>query len=68
MALKIYVLNGRAVVDLPPQVQPSGRQTFLCDGCDETGHLLPPGIYLIAVATASQAGWAANLVRINIAY
>ena len=68
VALKIYVLNGRAVVDLPPQVQPSGRQTFLCDGCDETGHLLPPGIYLIAVATASQAGRAANLVRINIAY
>ena len=68
VSLKVYALDGRRVANLPPQVQPSGRQTLLWDGRDDSGRLLTPGIYLLEVSLASEANRTKNLLPINIAY
>jgi hypothetical protein len=57
LQVEIFDLSGRSVRDLSStQSQPSGRHRTLWDGVDERGTLVAPGIYVVRVGFATDAG------------
>ncbi|MEN8208291.1 MAG: FlgD immunoglobulin-like domain containing protein [Candidatus Fermentibacteria bacterium] len=49
--LTIYDTSGRMVRCLSDDLLPSGEHSLIWDGCDDTGHFLPSGVYLYALET-----------------
>ncbi|HJP31228.1 MAG TPA: FlgD immunoglobulin-like domain containing protein [Candidatus Latescibacteria bacterium] len=54
LIVEMFDLSGRRVRDLTRvQAHPSGDHTFLWDGRDQSGRLLPPGTYVVRAAFAA---------------
>jgi len=66
--VNVYSLNGRQVAKVPVGTQRSGPQTVLWDGRDETGDLLAPGVYLVAVSVQSERTDDLKMSPLGIAY
>ena len=64
-----YTLSGRRVRQLSAPGQGSGPHSHLAwDGRDETGELVPPGLYLCQVATTTSQGRFAASRPVAVAY
>ena len=68
VALEVYALDGRRIARLDKGLQDSGDQAIAWDGRDETGQLLPPGLYLLSIALQTQSVQAKQLLAVGIAY
>ena len=68
VALEVYALDGRRIARLDKGRQDSGDQAIMWDGRDETGQLLPPGLYLLSLALQTQFVQAKQLLAVGIAY
>ena len=68
VALEVYALDGRRIARLDKGLQDSGDQAIAWDGRDETGQLLPPGLYLLSLALQTQSVQAKQLLAVGIAY
>ncbi|MEE3259934.1 MAG: FlgD immunoglobulin-like domain containing protein [Candidatus Latescibacterota bacterium] len=66
--LRIFSLAGRRVAALTAGDQSSGPQHLTWNGRDETGQILPPGLYLLEVAIRSEATTSRHLHLVGIAY
>jgi hypothetical protein len=49
--LALYDQQGRRVRSLLAGVQPAGERTIAWDGCDESGRVLPAGLYFVRLTT-----------------
>ena len=68
VTLEVYALDGRRIARLDKGLQDSGAQVIAWDGRDETGQLLPPGLYLLSIALQTQFVQAKQLLAVGIAY
>ena len=68
VALEVYALDGRRIARLDKGLQDAGDQAITWDGRDETGQLLPPGLYLLSIALQTQFVQAKQLLAVGIAY
>ena len=68
VALEVYALDGRRIARLAKGLQDSGAQAITWDGRDETGQLLPPGLYLLSIGLQTQFVQAKQLLAVGIAY
>ncbi len=68
VALEIYTLDGSRINTVPQGLQTAGPQTAHWDGRDQNGAVLPPGIYLIAVAIQSERSADTVLRPLGLAY
>ena len=68
VALEVYALDGRRIARLDKGLQDSGPQAITYDGRDESGQLLPPGLYLLSIALQTQSVQAKQLLAVGIAY
>ena len=63
VALKVFALDGHQVVERHLGWQRFGEQHVRWDGRDETGYLLPPGLYLVEIAPLAEEA-ARRLLRV----
>ena len=68
VVLAIYSLDGRRVASIEGGLQNAGPQTLRWDGRDETGRLLPPGLYLTTLDLRSEFATEPQLRPLGIAY
>ncbi len=68
VVLAIYSLNGRRVASIEAGLQNAGPQHLRWDGRDETGRLLPPGLYLTTLDLRSEFATEPQLRPLGIAY
>jgi flagellar hook assembly protein FlgD len=68
VALEIYALDGRRLARIAGGLQDSGPRHLTWDGRDETGRLLPPGLYLFSILLETQFTQAKPLQALGIAY
>ncbi len=68
VALEVYTLAGRRIARLDQGLQDSGPQAIAWNGRDQTGRLLPPGLYLLSLALHTQFVQAKQLLTLSIAY
>ncbi len=66
--LEAYALNGRRVARLELAPQRAGPQQIFWDGRDDSGHLLPPGVYLLRIAARAESATFEHLRPVGIAY
>ena len=68
VVLAIYSLDGRRVASIEGGLQNAGPQHLRWDGRDETGRLLPPGLYLTTLDLRSEFATKPQLRPLGIAY
>lgn len=68
VVLAIYSLDGRRVASIEGGLQNAGPQSLRWDGLDETGRLLPPGLYLTTLDLRSEFATKPQLRPLGIAY
>ena len=68
VVLAIYSLDGRRVASIEAGLQNAGPQHLRWDGRDETGRLLPPGLYLTTLDLRSEFATKPQLRPLGIAY
>ena len=68
VVLAVYSLDGRRVALVEAGLQNAGPQSLRWDGRDETGRLLPPGLYLTAVDLRSEFAADPQFRPLGIAY
>lgn len=68
VVLAIYTLDGRRVASIEAGLQHAGPQHLRWDGLDETGRLLPPGLYLTTLNLRSEFAAQPQLRPLGIAY
>ena len=68
VVLAIYTLDGRRVASIEAGLQHAGPQHLRWDGLDETGRLLPPGLYLTTLDLRSEFATEPQLRPLGIAY
>ena len=68
VVLAIYSLDGRRVASIEGGLQNAGPQHLRWDGRDETGRLLPPGLYLTTLDLRSEFATEPQLRPLGIAY
>ena len=68
VALEIYSLDGRRLARIDAGQQAAGPQETEWDGRDESGALLPPGVYLLSVAPNAEFATSAQILPLGIAY
>jgi hypothetical protein len=66
--VSIHDLSGRRVRSLPVDDSINGRFRIAWDGQDDSGKLVPPGIYLIAVEIRSDAGTERSVGQVAVVY
>ena len=68
VVLAVYSLDGRRVALVEAGLQNAGPQNLRWDGRDETGRLLPPGLYLTALDLRSEFAANPQFRPLGIAY
>lgn len=68
VVLAIYSLDGRRVASIEGGLQNAGPQHLCWDGRNETGRLLPPGLYLTTLDLRSEFATEPQLRPLGIAY
>ncbi len=68
VVLEVYSLDGRRVALVEVGLQNAGPQSLRWDGRDETGRLLPPGLYLTALDLRSEFAADPQYRTLGIAY
>ena len=68
VVLAVYRLNGRRVASIEAGLQNAGPQSLRWDGRDETGRLLPPGLYLTTLTLRSEFAAKPQFRPLGIAY
>ena len=66
--LDVYALDGRRVAVRAVGLQRSGLQRVEWDGRDESGGLLPPGLYLLGLEIEGEAAALKQMVPVGVAY
>lgn len=66
--LDVYALDGRRVAVRAVGLQRSGLQRVEWDGRDESGGLLPPGLYLLGLEIEGEATALKQMVPVGVAY
>jgi len=68
VVLAVYRLDGRRVASIEAGLQNAGPQSLRWDGRDETGRLLPPGLYLTTLTLRSEFAAKPQFRPLGIAY
>lgn len=68
VVLAVYRLDGRRVASIEAGLQNAGPQSLRWDGLDETGRLLPPGLYLTTLNLRSEFAAEPQFRPLGIAY
>ena len=68
VVLAVYSLDGRRVASIEAGLQNAGPQSLRWDGRDETGRLLPPGLYLTTLTLRSEFAAKPQFRPLGIAY
>lgn len=68
VVLAVYRLDGRRVASIEAGLQNAGPQSLRWDGLDETGRLLPPGLYLTTLNLRSEFAAKPQFRPLGIAY
>ena len=68
VVLAVYRLDGRRVASIEAGLQNAGPQSLRWDGLDETGQLLPPGLYLTTLNLRSEFAAEPQFRPLGIAY
>lgn len=68
VVLAVYRLDGRRVASIEAGLQNAGPQSLRWDGRDETGRLLPPGLYLTTLTLRSEFAAKPRFRPLGIAY
>lgn len=68
VVLAVYRLDGRRVASIEAGLQNAGPQSLRWDGRDETGRLLPPGLYLTTLTLRSEFAAKPQFHPLGIAY
>ena len=66
--LNIHALDGRKVAILAAGSQKSGLQRIRWDGRDDSGALLPTGLYLLGLEVEGEAEVIKRLIPVGLAY
>ncbi len=66
--LDVYALDGRRVAVRAVGLQRSGLQRVEWDGRDESGGLLPPGLYLLSLEIEGEVAALKKMVPVGVAY
>ena len=66
--LEIYALDGRRIARIDGGLQDTGLRRFAWDGRDNSGQLLPAGLYLFSLVVETQAAQKRALYSLGIAY
>ena len=66
--LNIHALDGRKVATLAAGAQKSGLQRIRWDGRDNSGALLPTGLYLLGLEVEGEAAVIKRLIPVGLAY
>jgi flagellar hook assembly protein FlgD len=66
--LAVYALDGRVVARIDAGRQDAGPREVEWDGRDESGALLPPGVYLLSIAPKAEFAAPARIGPLGIAY
>jgi hypothetical protein len=65
---EVYALDGRQVAARAVGLQRSGLQRIEWDGRDESGGLLPPGLYLLGLEIEGEVAALKQMVPVGVAY
>ena len=65
---EVYTLDGRQVAARAVGLQRSGLQRIEWDGRDESGGLLPPGLYLLGLEIEGEVAALKQMVPVGVAY
>lgn len=68
VVLAVYRLDGQRVASIEAGLQNAGPQSLRWDGLDETGRLLPPGLYLTTLNLRSEFAAEPQFRPLGIAY
>ena len=68
VAVEVYDLNGRLRRVIHSGPEASGRYRRTWDGADDSGQMLPPGVYLVRVEVAADTGTESRTAIVPLVY
>ena len=68
VAVEVYDLNGRLRRVIHSGLDASGRYRRIWDGADDSGKMLPPGVYLVRVEVVADTGTESKTAIVPLVY